>query len=102
VAKKKEAKKTRSKGNAIVNYLRDTRAELRKVHWPTRQEAWGLTKIVLGVTIAMTIFLGLILDNVFRWWLAGIIDRSAIAFGATAVVAVGCVVVAIVLRQRAA
>jgi preprotein translocase subunit SecE len=102
VAKKKEAKKARSKGNVVINYLRETRAELRKVHWPTRQEAWGLTKIVMGVTIAMTIFLGLILDNVFRWWLAGLIDRSAIAFGATATVVVGSVVAAVVLRRRAA
>ncbi|NMB55951.1 MAG: preprotein translocase subunit SecE [Leptolinea sp.] len=38
--------------------------ELRKVTWPTRQEAWRLTKIVVLVMIAMSTLLG-ILDFVF-------------------------------------
>ena len=42
----------------IVNYFKDTRGELRKVTWPTRQAATNLTLIVLGVTVAMAIFLG--------------------------------------------
>lgn len=44
--------------NAVVNYFRETRAELRKVSWPTRQQATNLTLIVLAVTVAMAIFLG--------------------------------------------
>ena len=44
--------------NAIVRYLKETRAELRKVSWPTREQATNLTLIVLAVTIAMAIFLG--------------------------------------------
>lgn len=43
----------------VVQYLRDTRAELRKVTWPTRQEAWHLTLIVLGATAGMAAILGL-------------------------------------------
>ena len=43
----------------IMQYLRDTRAELRKVTWPTRKEAWNLTLIVLGATAAMAAILGL-------------------------------------------
>lgn len=44
--------------NAIVRYLKETRAELRKVSWPTREQATNLTIIVLAVTVAMAIFLG--------------------------------------------
>jgi preprotein translocase subunit SecE len=43
----------------IMQYLRDTRAELRKVTWPTRKEAWNLTLIVLGATASMAAILGL-------------------------------------------
>ncbi len=50
--------------NALVRYLKETRAELRKVSWPTREEATNLTLIVLGVTVAMAIFLGSV-DFVF-------------------------------------
>jgi preprotein translocase subunit SecE len=64
--------KTESKGgknagnqqNAVSKYIRETRGELRKVTWPTREESQRLTAIVLGVTIAMSIFLGL-LDFLF-------------------------------------
>ena len=46
--------------NRFVRYFKETRAELRKVHWPTRKEARNLTLIVLSVTIAMAVVLGLI------------------------------------------
>ncbi len=44
--------------NALVRYLKETRAEIRKTSWPTREEATNLTVIVLAVTVAMAIFLG--------------------------------------------
>ena len=50
--------------NAVVRYLRATRGELRKVTWPTREEAWRLTAIVLGVTLATAVFLWFF-DTVF-------------------------------------
>ncbi len=50
--------------NALVRYFKETRAEIRKVSWPTREEATNLTLIVLGVTIAMAIFLGAV-DFIF-------------------------------------
>ena len=56
--------KTGNQPNPISKYIRETRGELRKVTWPTREESQRLTAIVLGVTIAMAIFLGL-LDFVF-------------------------------------
>lgn len=42
----------------ITRYFKDTRGELRKVTWPTRKQATNLTLIVLGVMVAMAVFLG--------------------------------------------
>ena len=50
----------RRKENAVVRYLRETLAELKKVVWPTRQEATRLTLIVLATTVAMSAFLGIV------------------------------------------
>jgi preprotein translocase subunit SecE len=50
---------TTKKTNVIIRTLRETVAELRKVSWPTRQEATQLTIIVLVVVTAMSAFLGL-------------------------------------------
>jgi preprotein translocase subunit SecE len=47
-----------------VRYIRETRGEIRKVTWPTREESRRLTAIVLGVTAVMSLFLG-ILDFIF-------------------------------------
>jgi len=55
---------TVKKENAIIRYLRETRAELRKVTWPTRDEVIRLTLIVLAVTAFMAILLGAI-DYIF-------------------------------------
>lgn len=50
--------------NAFQRWSRETSGELRKVTWPTRQEAWRLTKIVVAVMVVMSLMLG-ILDFVF-------------------------------------
>lgn len=50
--------------NRLVRWWRETIGELRKVSWPTPQEAWRLTRIVLIVMAAMSAALGL-LDFVF-------------------------------------
>ena len=54
------AKAKAKKDNAIVRYFKETRAELRKVNWPTRRQALNLTLIVMGVTIFMSALLGVI------------------------------------------
>jgi preprotein translocase subunit SecE len=63
VAKVQEKNKA-SKELGIIRYLRETRAELRKVTWPTQKEALNLTYIVLGVTFAFAVVLG-VLDWIF-------------------------------------
>ena len=50
--------------NALVRYYRETVGELRKVVWPTREEALRLTGLVLLVIIIMSSILG-IFDLVF-------------------------------------
>lgn len=52
--------KKKSEGNAIARYIRETRGEMRKVTWPTRDEATRLTIIVLAFTAVFAIFLGLV------------------------------------------
>jgi len=54
------AKKRQKKENPIIRYLRETRAELRKVSWPSRDEAINLTAIVVAVTTAVAAFLGIV------------------------------------------
>jgi len=96
----KTAKKPWSE-NAVIRYLRDTRAELRKVRWPTRQEAWGLTRIVLAVTLVMALFMGL-LDYLFSLWLSGIVGISVVAIVLAGVAVAGGVAALVVLNLRKA
>ena len=44
----------------LINYLRDTRAELRHVSWPTRAQAINYTIIVVLISIGTGIFLGVL------------------------------------------
>jgi preprotein translocase subunit SecE len=65
LAKDEKSKSSeRRQPNRIQRYLKETIGELKKVNWPTRQEATNLTIIVLIVTFAMSIILGL-LDLIF-------------------------------------
>jgi preprotein translocase subunit SecE len=61
VAEKSEKEK---KPNAIQRWWRETMGEMRKVSWPSTQDAWRLTRIVLLVMFGMSMVLGL-LDYVF-------------------------------------
>ena len=62
-------KKASKKQNAIQRFSRETVGELRKVSWPTRQEAWQLTLVVLVVLAIMSAFLGIIVDGIATWLL---------------------------------
>jgi preprotein translocase subunit SecE len=56
----------------VRQYVQETVAELRKVNWPTRREAWYLTVIVLIVTGIMSILLGgfdWLFSRFFEWLL---------------------------------
>lgn len=60
MAEKKQARLTQEvqPENRFVTFYRETVAELRKVVWPTRDQAQNLTIIVLIVVTAMALFLG--------------------------------------------
>lgn len=46
--------------NRAARFVRETIAELRKVVWPTRDQAVNLTFIVVMTVVAMSAFLGVI------------------------------------------
>jgi preprotein translocase SecE subunit len=84
---KTEVRRTR-KENFLLAYLRETRAELRKVHWPSQQEARTLTVVVLAVTIGMALLLGLF-DFIFDRLLTGIVDLNLVAILISLLILVG-------------
>ncbi len=44
--------------NRLARFWRETMAELRRVVWPTPEQAVNLTTIVVVTVIAMSVFLG--------------------------------------------
>lgn len=48
----------------LINYIRESKAEMRKVIWPTRQETKNYTLMVVGVSLGVAAFIGL-LDYIF-------------------------------------
>ncbi len=52
--------------NRLVRYFRDTRAEIAKVTWPTREQGLRLSAIVLLITAVSTVVLFAI-DSLFAY-----------------------------------
>lgn len=44
--------------NKIITFLKEVRLEIKKVNWPTKQETLRYTLIVIGISLAVAIFLG--------------------------------------------
>ena len=44
----------------ITTFLKEVRLEMKKVNWPSRQETIRKTLIVIGISVAIAIFLGAI------------------------------------------
>ena len=59
-------RKSPKSNNAVIRYFQETGDELRKVSWPSREQAIRLSVIVLTTTAVSAIFLGL-LDELFRF-----------------------------------
>jgi preprotein translocase subunit SecE len=89
------------KENAVVRYLRETRAELAKVYWPSREETIRLTQIVLGVTVSMGLFLWLA-DLLFSLWLGGILEQKMGWIIGAVVILLGATVAAVIVSRREA
>jgi preprotein translocase subunit SecE len=60
MAEKKQVRLTQQvqPENRFVQFYRETVAELRKVVWPTREQAQNLTVVVVVVVTGMSLFLG--------------------------------------------
>jgi preprotein translocase subunit SecE len=86
-SKSSTAAVTPKEDNAVIKYLKETRAELRKVVWPTREETKNLTLIIVSVTVAMAMFLGL-LDYIFQIVAAGVISGIYIWIGVAVILLV--------------
>ncbi|MFA6995071.1 MAG: preprotein translocase subunit SecE [Patescibacteria group bacterium] len=50
--------------NKITNYIQESIAEMKKVTWPTKKETYNYTVLVIGISLGVAIFLG-ILDYIF-------------------------------------
>jgi preprotein translocase subunit SecE len=48
----------------LVNYIKETKAELKHVSWPTRRQAAAFTAIVIVASVLLALYLGLF-DYIF-------------------------------------
>ena len=53
-------------GDRFVHFLKETRIELRKVVWPTREETAKTTGIIMIAVVIVAIFLWIV-DAFFTW-----------------------------------
>ncbi len=61
--------------NRFLNYLRDTRGELKHVSWPTQKQTIIYTAIVIAVSIVTALYLG-VLDYGLTRGLDALLFRS--------------------------
>jgi len=55
--------------NKLTNYIKNSIIELKKVSWPTKQEAIRHTLLVIAISLVVAVFLGIvdfILTNVLQ------------------------------------
>jgi len=58
--------------NKIIAFLKDAKTELQKVNWPTKQQTINYTLTVVGISVAIALFLGG-LDYIFEQILNNVI-----------------------------
>ena len=59
--------------NTLVRFVRSSYRELRMVTWPTRQETWNWSLVVVGVCLVVAAVLGaadLGLSKFVEWWIS--------------------------------
>lgn len=57
----------------MIQFVRESFAEVSRITWPSRREVVGLTTLVLVVSVAVAAYLGL-LDEAFTW----LVQRSVL------------------------
>ncbi len=60
--------------NKLTNYIKESIAEMKKVTWPTKKETTNYTILVIGISIGVALFLGL-LDYLFTTGFQFIINK---------------------------
>lgn len=53
----------------LINYLKDTKAEMKHVSWPTRKQALSYTVLVIILSVFVSMYLGF-----FDWVFTRLID----------------------------
>lgn len=59
----------------VVAFLKEAQSELMKVNWPTKAEVVRYTELVVAISLAVALFLGL-LDLLFSWLVENYIFRN--------------------------
>lgn len=59
----------------ITTYFKESAAELKKVTWPTKKETYNYTILVIGISLGVAIFLGL-LDYIFTQGFQALLTRQ--------------------------
>ncbi|HOI82658.1 MAG TPA: preprotein translocase subunit SecE [Synergistales bacterium] len=44
----------------LMSFIREAKAELKRVTWPSRQQVWYSTLVVIAVTFLVAAYLGII------------------------------------------
>lgn len=57
----------------LINYIRETKGELKHVSWPTRRQAIAFTAIVIVISVLVSLYLGLF-DFIFSFILEQVIS----------------------------
>ncbi len=84
---------------SLYNYFRAAINEMKKVTWPSREDTIRMTQMVLGVTIAFSLGLGL-LDVFYSWWFRQALDEDVLFLGVAAgVLAIGGVFMWFIFRS---
>lgn len=58
----------------MIGFIKEALEELKKVSWPTRQEATRLTQYVIGVSLIVGIYVTII-DAIFNYGLEKLVLR---------------------------
>lgn len=53
-------------------FLREAKAELKKVTWPGKTQIWYSTLVVIAFTLCVSLYLG-VLDFLLTWLFSGIL-----------------------------
>lgn len=62
----KSAAEKPTKMSSLMNFIREAKAELKKVTWPTRRQIWYWTLVVIVFTLCVSLYLGLV-DFLLAW-----------------------------------